>query len=142
MKIERIVVDKAPKALGAYSHATCFNDSLIYTAGLSARDPKTNQIPGVELDATGKKISYDIALETKGCIENLKLVLEGSGSSLRDVLEVTVYLINMKDFDNYNKVFQEYFSECPPARTTVAVAELPAKGMLAIEMKAVAVRRQ
>ncbi len=137
-KIERCEIPAAPKPLGNYSHAVAYGE-MVFVSGMASRDFKTDQVPGLKLDAQGNKIGYDIAAETRATLENLKTVLEGSGSDLEHVLEVNVFLTDMKDFQAYNKVFAEYFPTHRPARTTLGVASLP--GKIAIEMKAVAVKR-
>lgn len=140
MGIERFFVEGAPKPLGAYCHAAVVDERWIVTAGLSARDPKTNRIPGLELSSSGERISYDIRLETRGCLENLKGIIEAAGGGLETVVEVQVFLTDMNDFAAYNEVFAEFFEKNPPARTTVGVSSLP--GPLAIEIKALAMRRE
>lgn len=137
-KIERCEIAGAPKPLGNYSHATAYGN-LVFVSGMASREFKTNQIPGLKLDAQGNRIAYDIAAETRATLENLKAVLEGAGSDLEHVLEVNVFLTDMKDFEAYNQVFAQYFPSQKPARTTLGVASLP--GKIAIEMKAVAVKR-
>lgn len=137
-KMETFVCPDAPHALGAYSHAVAYGD-LLFVAGIAARDPITNQVPGLKKDEQGRKISYDITAETRGTLENIKRILEYSGSSFEQVLEVNVYLLDMKDFGAYNAVYADYFPKHKPARTTVGVASLP--GDIAIEMKMVAVRK-
>jgi 2-aminomuconate deaminase len=138
MKLQTHLCDTAPKPLGNYSHAASYGD-LIFVAGIAARNTKTNQVPGLKLDAQGKKIGYDIREETRGTLENIQNILEAAGSDLEHVLEVNVYLLDMKDFGGYNEVYSEFFPKHWPARTTVAVAGLP--GNISIEMKVVAVKR-
>jgi 2-aminomuconate deaminase len=138
VQIERCEIAAAPKPLGNYSHAVAYGD-LVFVSGMASRDFRTNQVPGLKLDASGNRTSYDITAETVATLENLKCVLEGSGSDLEHVLEVNVFLTDMKDFEAYNKVFAQYFPAHRPARTTLGVASLP--GKIAIEMKAVAVKR-
>lgn len=137
-KIERIRVNGAPSALGNYSHATAYRD-LIFVSGIASRDPLTNQVPGLKLGSDGKKISYDIRLETRATLENIRTILTAAHSDLDHVLEVNVFLTDMKDFAAYNEVFAEFFPKYHPARTTLGVASLP--GNIAIEMKVVAARR-
>lgn len=135
MKIEYLNTPRAPKPLGNYSHAIGYGD-LIFVSGIASRDFKTDEIPGLRVDSTGQKTGYNISMETRATIENIKTILEDAGSSLKDVLDVQVFLLDMKDFSAYNEVFAGYFSEHRPARTTVAVSGLP--GNIAIEMKVVA----
>lgn len=127
----------APAPLGAYSHAVKAA-GLLFIAGQGARDAKTGKEAGVTLDATGKVSSYDIAVQTKAVLENLKYVLEQSGCTMQDLVDVSVFLKSMSDFSEYNRVYAKYFDFVdPPARTTVQVAGLPGNNF--IEIKAIAV---
>ncbi len=135
--IETLNTPKAPKPLGNYSHAVGYRD-LIFVSGIASRDFKTDQVPGLKLSPTGERLSYDIRLETKATLENIKTILEEAGSTLENILEVNTYLLDMKDFAAYNEVYAEYFPTHRPARTTVAVSGLP--GKIAIEIKVVAIR--
>ena len=136
-RIELVNCKTAPTPLGNYSHAAVYGD-LVFLAGIAGRDPKTNQVPGLKLDSDGKKLGYDIRAETRETMENIKMILESSGSSLERVVDVNVYLLDMKDFGGYNEVYSEYFPKHFPARTTVAVSGLP--GNISIEMKVVAAK--
>jgi reactive intermediate/imine deaminase len=127
---------RAPRALGSYSHAVQVGQ-LVFVAGQGCRDPKTGVEAGITLDADGKVTAYDIEVQTEGVLRNLSSVLESAGLTLSDVIDATVFLKSMDDFDKYNKVWGRYFtSACPPARTTVAVADLPGRNY--IEIKAIA----
>ena len=137
-KIETHICPDAPFALGAYSHAVSYGD-LLFVSGIAARDPVTNELPGLKKDAQGRKIAYDITAEARGTMENLKRILAHAGSAFDHVLEVNVYLLDMKDFAAYNAVYADYFTQHKPARTTIGVASLP--GDIAIEIKMVAVRK-
>ncbi len=131
---------RAPKALGSYSHAVQVG-SLVFVAGQGCRDAITGMEAGVTLDAEGKVIAYDIEVQTRGVLKNLATVLESAGLTLADVIDATVFLKSMDDFPKYNKIWAEHFtSECPPARTTVAVADLPGRNF--IEIKAIAMVRE
>lgn len=131
---------RAPKALGSYSHAVQVGN-LIFVAGQGCRDPKTGIEAGITLDSEGKVTAYDIEVQTRGVLKNLATVLEAAGLSLSDVIDATVFLKTMDDFDRYNKIWAEHFtSDCPPARTTVAVADLPGRNY--IEIKAIAMARE
>ncbi len=110
---QSISTDKAPKAIGPYSQAITYN-GIAYLSGQIPLDP-----------ATGQVIEGDIAAQTGRVLENLKAVLEASGSSLGQVLKTTVFLKNMADFPKMNEVYGRYFVETPPARSTVEVARLP-----------------
>ncbi len=130
--------EKAPKALGNYSHAVSYGD-LVWVSGIASRDPITNEVPGLKLDANGRKIAYDIRQETRATLEHIRLILEVAGSGLDRVLEINTYLTDMKDFSAYNEIYSQFFPTHRPARTTIGVASLP--GNISIEMKAVAVKR-
>lgn len=137
-KITLIQAPEAPKALGNYSHAVSYGP-FIFVSGIASRDMKTNQVPGLKLDAQGKKVAYDIRAETRATLKNIGSILEAAESDFEHVLEINTYLLDMKDFAAYNEVYAEFFSKHRPARTTVGVASLP--GDISIEMKCVAVKR-
>lgn len=139
MKLERFSCPQAPKPLGNYSHAVGWGD-LIFVSGIASRDFKTDEVPGLKMGPDGKKLAYDIRLETQATLENIKTILEDCGSDLDHVVEVSVFLLEMKDFPAYNEVFATYFPKFHPARTTVAVSGLP--GNIAVEMKVTAVKRR
>ncbi|HEY0732091.1 MAG TPA: Rid family hydrolase [Chitinophagaceae bacterium] len=131
-----IKTDKAAKPLGAYPHARRAGH-LIFLSGIGSRSAVDNSIPGLVLDEQGNIVSYDIEAECRSCFANVKAVLEASGSSWDEIVDVTVFLTNMeKDFPVYNKVYEEYFREVQPCRTTVEVKSLPSK--IAIELKVIA----
>ena len=101
------------------------------------RNPEDNSIPGLELDNNGNITRYDIEAECKAVFANVKAVLEASGSSWEKIIDVTVYLTNMKkDFPVYNKIYAEYFTAVQACRTTVEVKSLPSP--IAIELKVIA----
>jgi len=128
--------DRSPKALGAYSHGLVVGN-LLFVSGQGCRSPKTGQEVGLTLDELGKIVAYDIEMQTRGVLENLEAVLAAADLTLHDVVDVTVFLANMDDFDKYNQVYGQYFSfENAPTRTTVQVAKLPGKNF--IEIKAIA----
>ncbi|MBG0826716.1 RidA family protein [Planomonospora sp. ID67723] len=131
-----IVVGGKAVPRGRFPHAKRAGD-LVYVSGTSARRPD-NTIAGAEADAFGT-VTLDIAEQTRAVIENIGDILEAAGASLRDLVQVTTYLVNMNDFGGYNKVYAEYFDETGPARTTVAVHQLPHPHLL-IEIQAVAYR--
>jgi 2-aminomuconate deaminase len=129
------VPGRAPSPLGCYCHAVQVGNMVILS-GQGARDPQTGQEAGVTLNAEGAVVSYDIAVQTRTVIENVKAVLHAAGCTLQDVIEVNSYLADMRDFDAYNRVYTEYFSfENPPARTTIE-ARPPGKNF--VEMRVVA----
>lgn len=130
---------RAPKALGSYSHAVQVG-SLVFVAGQGCRDAATGMEAGVKIGPDGEVIEYDIEVQTRGVLENLASVLEAAGLTLADVVDATVFLKSMDDFQKYNQVWAEHFtSACPPSRTTVAVADLPGRNF--IEIKAIAMAR-
>ncbi|MGH7774952.1 MAG: RidA family protein [Candidatus Binatia bacterium] len=124
MKREAIKTDDAPKAIGPYEQAIRVN-GLVYTAGQIPLDPKT-----------GNLIDGGIAAQTRRVMENLKGVLEASGSSLDRVVKATVFLKNMADFPAMNEVYAEYLGNSKPARSTVAVADLPRGALIEIDLVA------
>lgn len=128
--------DNASKPLGAYPHARKVGN-LLFLSGIGPRNPIDNAIPGLELDANGNILKYDIEAECHSVFANVKAVLEASGSSWNKIVDVTVFLTNMKkDFTIYNKIYGEYFKEVQACRTTVEVKSLPT--LIAIELKVIA----
>ena len=135
-KVAYNITGKAPSPLGAYSHAVLAG-GFLFVSGQGARDPDTGIEEGVTMDENGKVIAYDIKVMTEAVIKNLKVVLEEDGLSLENLVDVTVFLKDMKDFPQYNEVYKKHFSfDSPPARTTVQAADLPGRNY--IEIKAVA----
>lgn len=132
-----IVVSKnAPEPVGAYPHALKAGPFL-FLSGVGPREKGTKKIPGVELDAQGKIISYDIETQCHSVFKNVKTILEDAGSSWDRLVDVTVFLTNMKnDFPIYNKIYAEYFKGHQPTRTTVEITALPTP--IAIELKCIA----
>ncbi len=127
---------KAAKPLGAYPHAKKVGN-LLFLSGIGPRNHKDDTIPGLELDAEGNILKYDIEAECHSVFANVKAVLEASGSSWNKIVDVTVFLTNMKkDFPVYNKIYAEYFTSVQACRTTVEVKSLPTP--IAIELKVIA----
>lgn len=137
-KVEPVFCPEAPKPLGNYSHAVVYGN-LVYVSGIASRDFVTNQVPGLVMGEDGRKVSYDIRLETQATLENIKKILKASGSDLEHIIEVNTFLTDMRDFKTYNEVFSSYFPSHRPARTTLGVAGLP--GNISIEMKVIAAKR-
>ena len=132
----KVITNKAPEPVGPYPHARRVGD-FIFVSGMGPRRPGTKEIPGVYQDALGKVTSYDIEVQTRSTIENIRLVLEAAGAGLEDVVDVSVFITNMKDdFQRFNKVYGEYFAKIGPTRTTVEVLSLPTA--IAVELKVVA----
>ncbi len=133
---EIIKTENAAKPLGAYPHARRVGN-LLFLSGIGSRSAKDNSVPGLELDEAGNIIEYDIEAECHSVFENVKAVLEASGSSWEKIIDVTVFLTNMKkDFAIYNKVYGDYFKDVQACRTTVEVKSLPTP--IAIELKVIA----
>ncbi len=133
---DTIHTPNAAKPLGAYPHARKVGD-LLFLSGIGSRNAADNSIPGLELDKAGNILKYDIEAETHQCFANVKAVLEASGSSWNKIVDVTVFLTNMKtDFAAYNKIYGEYFTDVQACRTTVEVKSLPTP--IAIELKVIA----
>lgn len=133
---EKYNSEKAPEPVGLYPHARKVGD-LLFLSGVGPRERGTKKIPGVELDETGNIISYDIEKQCHSVFKNVKLILEASGSSWENLVDVTVFLTNMKDdFQTYNKIYAEYFKDNQPCRTTVEILSLPTP--IAIELKCIA----
>jgi 2-aminomuconate deaminase len=128
--------DKAPEPVGSYPHARRVGE-LLFLSGIGPRARGTKQIPGVVLNEKGEIKSYDIELQCHSVFQNVKFVLEASGSSWEKLVDVTVFLTNMKrDFPTFNKIYAEYFTKNQPCRTTVEVTALPTP--IAIELKCIA----
>lgn len=137
MKNKKIIAKNAPKPVGLYPHARKVGN-LIFLSGIGPREPKTNNIPGLVLGKNGKIKSYDIEAQCHAVFSNIKNILEASGSDWNKIVDVTVYLTNMKDdFNKFNKIYAEYFKTNQPTRTTVEVNCLPTP--IAIELKCIAV---
>lgn len=132
-----VVAGNAPKPVGAYPHARKQGD-LLFLSGVGPRDPKTNEVPGGPIySSDGSPLPYDVEAQTRAVIANVKNILEASGSSLEKVVDVAVYLTDMKkDFKSFNKVYEEYFKGIQATRTTVEVGALPTP--IAVEFKVIA----
>ena len=133
-KVQSKVIAGKAKPRGKYPHLKRAGDFLI-VSGTSARR-SDNTIAGAGVDEMGTT-HLDIRVQTRAVIENIRDVLESTGASLGDLVEVTTYLVNMNDFAGYNEVYGQYFDYDGPARTTVAVHQLPHPHLL-IEMRAMA----
>ena len=131
--------NKAPEPVGPYPHAKRVGN-LLFLSGVGPRKRSSKEIPGVELNEKGDIISYDISKQCHSVFENVKLVLEDAGATWEDLVDVTVFLTNMKnDFPTFNKIYAEYFPNNKPCRTTVEVNALPTP--IAIELKCIAVMK-
>ena len=127
---------RAPKPVGAYPHAKRIGN-LLFLSGIGPREPGTDAIPGNEYDATGNVVRYDIAEQCRSVFRNVRAVLEDAGSSWERMVDVTVFLTNMRDdFATCNRLYAEHFTGDRPTRTTVEVSALPTP--IAIELKVIA----
>jgi 2-aminomuconate deaminase len=128
--------NRAPEPVGLYPHARKVGN-LLFLSGVGPRERGTKKIPGVELDAEGRIVSYDIETQCRSVFQNVRLILEDAGSSWEQIVDVTVFLTNMKDdFTTYNRIYAEYFKDALPCRTTVEINCLPTP--IAIELKVIA----
>lgn len=136
MSEERINSSKAPEPVGLYPHARRVGN-LLFLSGVGPRERGTKKIPGVELDEQGNIVSYDIEAQCHSVFRNIRYILEDAGAGWDKIVDVTVFLTNMKDdFKTYNRIYAEYFKENQPCRTTVEINCLPTP--IAIELKVIA----
>ena len=127
---------KAPEPVGLYPHARKVGN-LLFLSGIGPRERGKKEIPGVELDDQSNILSYDIETQCHSVFKNVHTVLEDSGSNWENLVDVTVFLTNMKeDFEIYNRIYAEYFKGNQPCRTTVEIISLPTP--IAIELKCIA----
>jgi 2-aminomuconate deaminase len=134
---ESISTDEAPPPVGAYPHARRVGDLLILS-GIGPRPADGGPIPGVVFDEDGSVIDYDIEAQCHAVFANVNAVLDSAGADWHDLVDITVYLTDIpRDFDNFNRIYGEYFSaDTGPCRTTVEVNRLPTP--IAIELKCIA----
>ena len=133
---ESVNSSKAPEPVGLYPHAKKVGD-LLFLSGVGPRERGTKKIPGVELGGEGNIVSYDIEAQCHSVFQNVRYVLEDAGSSWDKLIDVTVFLTNMKDdFETYNRIYAEYFKDNQPTRTTIEINALPTP--IAIELKCIA----
>lgn len=126
MTKETIKTEMAPAAIGPYSQAVKYGN-LVFTSGALGIDP-----------STGAFAEGGIQAQTKKCLENMKAILEASGSSLENVLKTTIFIKNMNDFSVVNEIYGQYFTEKQPGRSCVEVARLPKDALIEIEAVAFA----
>ncbi|MBK9154171.1 MAG: RidA family protein [Chloracidobacterium sp.] len=127
---------RAPEPVGLYPHARRVGN-LLFLSGVGPRERGTKRIPGVELNDAGEIVSYDIETQCRSVFQNVRFIIEDAGSSWDQIVDVTVFLTNMKDdFEVYNRIYGEYFADNRPCRTTVEVGALPTP--IAIELKVIA----
>jgi len=136
MNGEKYNSKRAPQAVGLYPHARKVGD-LLFLSGVGPRKAGTKEIPGVTLDKYGNIIEYDIETQCHSVFQNIKFILEDAGSSWDKIVDVQVFLTNMKDdFKTYNKIYAQYFKDNQPCRTTIEIKSLPTP--IAIELKVIA----
>ena len=137
---DKISTNKAPKPVGLYPHARRVGN-LLFLSGVGPRtagsDANDSGVPGLEIDHMGNFKSFDFEAQVHSVFENVKQVLEASGSSWENLVDVTVFLVDMKrDFQTFNRIYAEYFKDNQPCRTTCAIDALPTP--IAIELKCIA----
>ena len=127
---------RAPEPVGLYPHARRVGN-LLFLSGVGPRERGSKIIPGVRQNEAGEIVSYDIETQCRSVFQNVRSILEDAGSSWSKIVDVTVFLTNMRDdFAEYNRVYAEYFAENQPCRTTVEINKLPTP--IAIELKVIA----
>ena len=137
MSSEQILSSNAPEPVGLYPHARRVGN-LLFLSGVGPRERGKKEIPGVKLDGNGNIISYDIERQCHSVFKNVRTILEEAGSDWDKLVDVTVFLINMKDdFETYNRLYAEYFKSNQPCRTTLEIISLPTP--IAIELKCIAI---
>ena len=136
MNGEKFNSDRAPRSVGLYPHARKVGN-LLFLSGVGPRKAGQTNIPGVTLNENGEIESYDIEKQCHSVFANIKYILEDSGSSWENIVDVQIFLTNMKDdFKTYNKIYAEYFNDNQPCRTTIEIKSLPTP--IAIELKVIA----
>ena len=130
----------APKPVGLYPHARKVGN-LLFLSGVGPRkagsDATDSQVPGLELDKNGNFLALDFEAQCRSVFDNVRSILEDAGSSWENLVDVQVFLVNMKrDFHTYNRIYAEYFKDNQPCRTTVEINSLPTP--IAIELKCIA----
>jgi 2-aminomuconate deaminase len=132
--------DNAPAPVGAYPHARRVGD-LLFLSGVGPRQPGSDAIPGNVHDADGRLVGYDIEAQCRQVFANVRAVLEAGGAVWTDLVDITVFLTDMKrDFASYNRLYAEYFAGVDACRTTVGIDALPTP--IAIELKCIAALSQ
>jgi 2-aminomuconate deaminase len=135
--MDRVNSSRAPEPVGLYPHARRVGN-LLFLSGVGPRERGSKQIPGVQLDENGLIVSYDIEAQCRSVFQNVRYILEDAGSTWDRIVDVTVFLTDMKkDFSTYNRLYAEFFRDNQPCRTTVEVSALPTP--IAIELKVIAI---
>ncbi|GAB4375702.1 MAG: RidA family protein [Acidobacteriota bacterium] len=128
--------DRAPEPVGAFPHARRVGN-LLFLSGIGPRRRGTREIPGVTLDADGRVVDHDIEAQTLAVFDNVRTVLEDAGSDWSRIVDVTVFLTDMRrDFATFNRLYAEHFRDNQPTRTTIEVGALPTP--IAVELKVIA----
>jgi len=131
-----VVSRRAPEPVGAFPHAKRVG-SLLFLSGIGPRKRGSKTIPGVTQNEAGEVVEYDIETQTLAVFENVRTVIEDAGASWDDIVDVTVFLTDMRrDFATFNRLYAEAFRDNQPTRTTVEVGALPTP--IAVELKVVA----
>ena len=136
----KISTKKAPKPVGLYPHARKVGN-LLFLSGVGPRtagsDDTDSHVPGLKLDKNGNFITFDFEAQCRSVFDNVRTILEASGSGWENLIDVQVFLVNMKrDFHTYNRIYAEYFKDNQPCRTTIEISALPTP--IAIELKCIA----
>ena len=127
---------RAPEPVGAYPHARQVGE-ILFLSGVGPRKAGTKDIPGVHLDAMGNVLSYDIAAQVESVIANVRAILEDAGSAFEKIVDVQVFLTDMKrDFKTYNEIYAKHFKAIQATRTTIEINALPTP--IAVEFKVIA----
>lgn len=122
--------------MGLYP-ATKKAGNLLFVSGMGSRDTESDSVPGLKMDKHGNYLEFDFEAQVHSVFKNVKTALEDAGSSWDNIVDVTVFLVNIKrDFQTYNRIYAEYFKDNQPCRTTVEVNALPSS--IAIELKVIA----
>ena len=138
--MEKFSTNKAPKPVGMYPHARKAG-GLLFLSGVGPRtagsDSNDSHVPGLKLDHNGNFLEFDFEAQCRSVFDNVKIILEESDSSWEKLVDITVFLTNMKrDFATYNRIYAEYFNDNLPCRTTCEISSLPTP--IAIELKCIA----
>ena len=129
------IINNAPKPVGNYPHSVEVN-GMLYLSGIGPRNPRDNSIPGNEYNANGDLVNYDIKQQTHAVFDNIKIILKESNSSLKNLIDITVFLTDMKnDFKKFNDIYNLYFPNSDACRTTIEVNALPTD--IAVELKCI-----
>lgn len=136
MKNKAVSTDQAPAPVGLYPHARRVGP-LLFLSGVGPRLPGSNEIPGNVYTDNGEVSDYDMEAQCRSVFDNVRKIIEAAGAEWKDLVDVTVYLTDMKqDFSTFNRLYAEYFADNQPCRTTMEINCLPTA--IAIELKCIA----